>query len=185
MDIKDWLVGLICLLFSLVTYLTPIKIFFIWPTESIGFIFGLILYHKKEIITSELKQSHTRKIIILFLLSALLGTLYMKYKHVFFLGGWLLRVVLAVVLLLLFSACTMNISFEGRLVQLLGNISYEFYLGHLVVISIVSRLFPKMSSGVFIVTVFVATLILAIVVKIMSDKIMSPLLRTRKTTGRA
>lgn len=82
-DIKDWLVGLICLLFSLVTYLTPIKIFFIWPTESIGFIFGLILYHKKEIITSELKQSHTRKIIILFLLSALLGTLYMKYKHVF------------------------------------------------------------------------------------------------------
>ena len=41
------------------------------------------------------------------------------------------------------------------------------------------------SSGVFIVTVFVATLILAIVVKIMSDKIMSPLLRTRKTTGRA
>ncbi len=162
-DIKDWLVGLICLLFSLVTYLTPIKIFFIWPTESIGFIFGLILYHKKEIITSELKQSHTRKIIILFLLSALLGILYMKYKHVFFLGGWLLRVVLAVVLLLLFSACTMNISFEGRLVQLLGNISYEFYLGHLVVISIVSRLFPKMSSGVFIVTVFVATLILAIV----------------------
>ena len=68
--------------------------------------------------------------IILFLLSALLGILYMKYKHVFFLGGWLLRVVLAVVLLLLFSACTMNISFEGRLVQLLGNISYEFYLGH-------------------------------------------------------
>lgn len=61
----------------------------------------------------------------------------------------------------------------------------SFYLGHLVVISIVSRLFPKMSSGVFIVTVFVATLILAIVVKIMSDKIMSPLLRTRKTTGRA
>lgn len=71
-----------------------------------------------------------RKMIILFLLSALLGILYMKYKHVFFLGGWLLRVVLAVVLLLLFSACTMNISFEGRLVQLLGNISYEFYLGH-------------------------------------------------------
>ena len=82
-DIKDWLVGLICLLFSLITYLTPIKIFFIWPTESIGFIFGLILYHKKEIITSELKQSHTRKMIILFLLSALLGILYMKYKHVF------------------------------------------------------------------------------------------------------
>ena len=184
-DIKDWLVGLICLLFSLITYLTPIKIFFIWPTESIGFIFGLILYHKKEIITSELKQNHTRKMIILFLLSALLGILYMKYKHVFFLGGWLLRVVLAVVLLLLFSACTMNISFEGRLVQLLGNISYEFYLGHLVVISIVSRLFPKISSGVFIVIVFVATLILSIVVKIMSDKIMSPLLRNRKTAGRA
>jgi membrane protein len=184
-DIKDWLVGLICLLFSLITYLTPIKIFFIWPTESIGFIFGLILYHKKEIITSELKQSHTRKMIILFLLSALLGILYMKYKHVFFLGGWLLRVVLAVVLLLLFSACTMNISFEGRLVQLLGNISYEFYLGHLVVISIVSRLFPKISSGFFIVIVFIATLILSIVVKIMSDKIMSPLLRTRKTAGRA
>ena len=56
---------------------------------------------------------------------------------------------------------------------------------HLVVVSIVGRLFPKMSSGVFIVTVFVATLILAIVVKIMSEKIMSPLLRTRKTTGRA
>lgn len=109
----------------------------------------------------------------------------MKYKHVFFLGGWLLRVVLAVVLLLLFSACTMNISFEGRLVQLLGNISYEFYLGHLVVISIVSRLFPKISSGFFIVIVFVATLILSIVVKIMSDKIMSPLLKTRKTAGRA
>lgn len=129
--------------------------------------------------------AYTRKMIILFLLSALLGILYMKYKHVFFLGGWLLRVVLAVVLLLLFSACTMNISFEGRLVQLLGNISYEFYLGHLVVISIVSRLFPKMSSGVFIVIVFVATLILSIVVKIMSDKIMSPLLRNRKTAGRA
>lgn len=55
----------------------------------------------------------------------------------------------------------------------------------MVVISIVSRLFPKMSSGVFIVIVFVATLILSIVVKIMSDKIMSPLLRNRKTAGRA
>lgn len=47
-DIKDWLVGLICLLFSLVTYLTPIKIFFIWPTESIGFIFGLFSIIKRR-----------------------------------------------------------------------------------------------------------------------------------------
>ena len=70
---KDWIVGVICLLCSLLTYISPIKLFFIWPTESIGFIYGLILYHHKKSIINQLENNRFIKIIALFLLSAILG----------------------------------------------------------------------------------------------------------------
>lgn len=76
----------------------------------------------------------------------------------------MLRVLLAGVLLLLFSAITMNISFEGKLIQRLGNSSYEFYLGHLAVISIIARIFPQISSGAFITIVAFVTLIIAVLI---------------------
>ncbi|WP_296119024.1 acyltransferase family protein [uncultured Anaerobutyricum sp.] len=177
---KDWIVGVICLLCSLLTYISPIKLFFIWPTESIGFIYGLILYHHKKSIINQLENNRFIKIIALFLLSAILGVLYMRFKSFFFIGGYVLRVLLAGVLLLLFSAITMNISFEGKLIQRLGNSSYEFYLGHLAVISIIARIFPQISSGAFITIVAFVTLIIAVLISKSSNIIIDALLKTRK-----
>ena len=63
---------------SLLTYISPIKLFFIWPTESIGFIYGLILYHHKKSIINQLENNRFIKIIALFLLSAILGVLFRR-----------------------------------------------------------------------------------------------------------
>lgn len=176
-DKKDWVVGLICLLFSLLTYFSPVKLFFIWPTESVGFICGLILYHRKKSIVRGLEYSRIAKTVTLFLLSGVLGILYMKFKFSFFVGGYVLRVILAVSLLLLLSEITMNISFEGKTIQTLGNSSYEFYLGHLVVISIVERMFPEISSGIFITMVACITFISAVLVSRISNTVISFLMR--------
>lgn len=177
---KDWTVGLICLLFSLVTYFSPIKPFFIWPTESVGFICGLILYHYKESIVCKLEHSRIAKTVILFLFSGVLGILYMKFKFSFFVGGYVLRVILAGTLLLLLSEITMNISFKGKPIQILGNSSYEFYLGHLVVISIVARMLPDVTSGVFITIVTIVTFILAVLVSRISNKVIYFLLSKKR-----
>lgn len=175
--IKDFLVGMICLSFSLITYLSPVKLFFIWPTESVGFVCGLLLYHQKNLLTNQLNHNHTIKTVIIFLLSIVLGILYLRFKLVFFIGGYILRAILAGILLLLFSAITMKISFEGKFIQILGNSSYEFYLAHLVVISLVGRMLQEVSSGVFIILVAIITVVMSVLISQISNSIVQAILK--------
>lgn len=159
---KDFLVCTITVGVSLLTYFTPIKLFFIWPTESTGFVFGIIVYCLRKQLLDMLNHKRVTKIVVLTVGALVLGIAYLKFKQVYFWGGFVIRICLASVLMVLFFAISLEMDFKNRLLQVLGNCSYAVYLGHLAVISWLSLVCPGLSSGKFIASVIIITIFIAI-----------------------
>lgn len=173
---KDLYVCCGCLLLSLITYFSSIKPFFIWPTESIGFVFGVLLYRYKNKLLSILQGRQLTYELCFLGTSLLLGIVYLKTKHVFFWGGLLIRVFLALSLLILAFAFTIKVEFSGRGLAILGKCSYAVYLVHPVVIAFICQRVTDMTSGGFVLTVVMCTVGISIVVTFLSNKLINCLL---------
>lgn len=165
---KDLIICLFVIATSLVDKLTPLKITYIWPTESIGFIYGIILANNIEKFKYAAKKNYKSKSAILLLLSMFLGILYLKLKSVFFLGDYCLKIALGFILLFCLLHITSHFRIENKINQFLGKISYEVYLIHLLVIKFISHSSLKLSSGVYIWIVVAITILLSTVVNFAS-----------------
>ena len=123
-------------------------------------------------------MSHNRllKVFILVSLSGVLGVLYLKYKMVFFLGGYLLKILLGVSLILLLFTATSCRRFGDKVSLWLGNVSYEVYLSHGIVMWGLSRCLPNgVDSGLFILLTVIVTLGLSTLVHFVGAKIVQSL----------
>lgn len=133
-----------------------------WFSERIGLIWGVFLYRHYAKIVIWMESSRMIRIIILTLTGALMGISYLKFKMVFFWGEYLLKILLAFVLLLLLFTITSNRRFGDYISNWLGRISYEVYLSHGMMMSIISYILPKdFNSGLFILISVIITLALS------------------------
>ena len=155
---------------SLLTRLTPIKVFFLWPTESLGFVWGLILFHRKDRVVAALRNHGNRLTFLLGTLSLGAGLLYLKTKEIFFVGDYLLKVLLAVLILGFVAALTYRFDFTGRLLLGLGKISYAMYLSHTLVMEALEYLAPELSSWMFIWLSLLLSILTATAVQVLSDR---------------
>lgn len=131
-----------------------------WSYERMGLIWGIILYRFRDRIDIWFGKHYTAKLAVATLLSLILGVAYLKFKYVWFVGAYLLKVVLGVSLILFILMISRHRSF-GKPIMTIGDISFEIYLSHGGVMAILNYLNPECNSGAFIIMTFAATILLS------------------------
>ena len=147
-----------------------------WCFERMGLAWGVLLFRYFDKIVAWMNYHRALKVVILAIASGVLGVAYLKYKSVYFWGAYLLKVILGVALIMLLCTATSNRRFGDKLSNWLGNVSYEVYLSHGMVMSTLVLWTPKNTdSGVFILTAVIVTLILSTIIHSLGKPIVKKL----------
>lgn len=135
-----------------------------WNVEALGFAYGFLLGDEKckKRIYEVLNKRYISTLLLTFVLSGILGVLYLKHKTVFFWGEYLIRAVLGIALIALVFTVLYRIRLENKVNVLLGNISYEIYLLHGFVICVLSLIEKQLDSGIFIILVVAMSILISI-----------------------
>lgn len=138
-----------------------------WCFERFGLLYGLIIFlllpNVKRII-----NPNTKRIIFYFIICIIFGIAYLKFKNIFFWGEFLLRIILGLSTILLIFTLTSKRTFGNQILNYLGNISYEVYLSHGFIITLIMHYKPDLSSGIFIVLTIISTIIFSSIIHIIS-----------------
>lgn len=135
-----------------------------WCYERYGLVWGLLLYRFLPQVKHWLVNRRLGKFVLFSLLSLLIGVAYLKFKGVFFYGEYMLKIVLGGVIIVWMLLLTVKRKYGNRISLNLGQISYEVYLSHGFVMSVIIMLFPGLSSGQFIFFTYVITILFSILV---------------------
>lgn len=168
---KILLLSLAVVVFSLAIYFARENLLFGWPVESMGFLYGILLAECKAWFESRACRKTFVKIAAAAILSAVFGILYLKYKHIFFAGEYLVKLALGVAILLLMLLLNTKFSVGNPVSRFLGSISYEVYLSHNAVFILLAALPVKLASGVFVTLSLVFTVAVSYVVKLCGSSI--------------
>ncbi len=134
-----------------------------WCYERLGLVWGLLLYLNLSAI-KRFVEPNIMKIIFFVLLSLLLGIGYLTFKPVFFWGEYLLKIILGVVIIVLIFILSSKLTLGNKAINYLGNISYEVYLSHGMVMGLLTYICPKLSSGVFILSTVIITIVFSAII---------------------
>ena len=137
-----------------------------WMVETMGFVYGILIYYNY----SKLAKIKKWKYFVLIGISTLiLGILYLKYKEIYMLGTWLLKTILGINLLLLLTILLNNIEINSKILQYIGGISYEMYLIHGIINTLLINV--NIPSVLWILLVIILTIISATVLKFIDNKL--------------
>ena len=158
---KDFIIIALVIIVSVVSKCTKIGIIPGWETESLGFIWGILLYRFKKNIVDLILKNQLIIIFCSFILSIAFGFCYLKFKSIYFAGDYLLKILLGLIIILFIFSISIRLSFLGKPIQFLGHISYSVYLSHGIVMNYFAMLIGDINSGWFILIVYVLTIILS------------------------
>lgn len=135
-----------------------------WCTEVLGFVWGILLAEHYDRIKSFFTRNWLKKAILSCLISLVLGVLYLKCKPFVFWGGYVLKIILGISILIFILILNSRIKLGNPVISFLGEISFEVYLTHPDVFYFVETLLPDLDSGVFIVVSMITTVLFAAMV---------------------
>lgn len=172
---QDLLICLIVIACSLIDRLTSIKLTLVWPTESLGFAYGIILADCFDIFKKWSSINWAKKSIFMFVFGTVTGVAYLKFKPVAFWGDYCLKFFLGIVLLLLILQLTRKFSIGNCMSKFLGSISYEIYLLHGTIYSIVLSTKAAEHSGIFIWLTVILVILAAALISLLTRQLHSRL----------
>ena len=146
-----------------------------WCFERMGLVWGILLYRHYDKVVRWMNSHRLLKAVILCIISAILGVAYLKYKAVWLWGEYLLKIVLGVAIILFLFTATSNRSFGNRVAHWLGDISYEVYLSHGMIMGMLAYCCAGLQSGVFILSTVILTLAFSTVIHKIGKPIVSKL----------
>lgn len=142
-----------------------------WCPEVMGFVWGILLYKIKNGFLRILNDKWLLKSLLLCMIAGIAGIGYLKFKIIPFLGDYLLKIILGILIIAFMLAINVKVSIGNRVSNYLGSISFEVYLVHILAFNIVKKIAPDMSSGVFILVSLILTVVLASAIKKISTVI--------------
>ena len=148
---------------SLITRLTDLKITSIWTVEPLGFAYGIIAATHSDNIKTWISKNWLLKCGAFMVLSGVLGIAYLKLKPVAIFGDYLLKIVLGIAITVFIFEIMAKFKVGNKLNSFLGNISYEIYLLHGSVFTLLAVIDKNINSGVFVITSVAITVTLAYV----------------------
>ena len=136
-----------------------------WCFERMGLVWGVLLYRYFDRFVEWMDKYRWVKVSILTILGGILGIAYLKYKMVYFGGAYLLKIMLGLVLILLLFTATSNRKFGDKVSLWLGNISYEVYLSHhMMMAALICWLPLEVNGGVFILLTVLSTIVVSSII---------------------
>lgn len=152
-----------------------IALFTVWPVPCLGFIYGICLAENRQKIVEclEKQKRFDWQMIFLVVLSIAIGGGYTKAKHIFFLGNYVLRACLAIVLIALLIKITAHMQFKNKAILSLGKISYEVYLSHGIIIELFNEFCSELDQGLYIIGVIAMTILLSYFTHSLNQKIIA------------
>lgn len=133
-----------------------------WPFDRMGLIWGVLLYRQFDVIKAWMDKNRWIKVAILVIVGGLLGVAYLKFKMVYFWCAYLLKIVLGLILIALLFTATTGRQWGNKVSQWLGDVSYEVYLSHGMVMGALEYWLPEgIDSGMFIFLTVCVTLALS------------------------
>lgn len=166
----DVFICIVIVLCSLVDRLTQIKLTYIWPVESIGFAYGIILSDTYDKVERWIDKGWLKKGIVIFVLCGIVGVVYLKFKYIDFYGDYCLKIILCTLCLLLALLITRRVRFGNDFLAFLGGISYEVYLLHHIVFWFLGNMINN--SGVFIWSSIFLTVFLSAAIHMIGESIL-------------
>ena len=166
MLIRKVICSLLVIVFSITMYfLWKYKIIHqpVWSAACPGFIYGIFLVDIKEWFVELFEVKWLKKMIAIAVVSILIAIVYLKFKDIIFWGDYFLKVMFGTALTVLMLASNVRVSYGNKISMFLGKISFEVYLIHNGLMTILKGVFPKLTSGVFILVALALTIILAFV----------------------
>lgn len=145
-----------------------------WCYERMGLVWGILLYRHRDAALEWLGGRRVAKTLALAAVCGVLGVLYLKYKLVWFWGGFLLKIALGLALIVLVVLLTYDRKYN-RAILSLGDNSYEIYLSHGFVMLLLAYLLPGLHSGVFIAATFACTLAVSYSVHLLAKPLVGAL----------
>lgn len=121
-----------------------------WCYERMGLVWGILLYKNYNRVKNWLGVNHITKFILGLIASVILGLLYLKFKTVAIWGEYLLKIILGLAIITFYFLFTYRINPNNAFTRVLGRISYETYLAHGFVATLLGLTIPAISSGAFI-----------------------------------
>ena len=147
----------------------------IWPTEILGFVWGIGLANLSPKFLAFSKKKWLTKVFLFCGAALIFGLVYLNFKSAVFWGDYLLKIILGLSILVLMLLLNTKISIGNKVLNFLGGISYEMYLSHTVIIGLVQRLCPDLTSGIFIWLVLIGSLVVSVLVAYVSKRIIKKL----------
>lgn len=136
-----------------------------WCFERMGLVWGVILYRYFDRVVMWMDKNRWMKVTILVIVGAILGIAYLKFKMIYFWGAYLLKIILGLALILLLFTATSNRKFGNKVSLWLGNISYEVYLSHhMMMAALICWLPVGVNSGAFIMLTVLSTIVVSTII---------------------
>ena len=168
---KRVLYGAVALLILVVYAASFVLTIPLWPVESVGFLLGMLLAQYRNEVRAFLGKKWMIKCVVACIASAILGLMYIKMKHIVFLGDYIVRILLNICIQAFVLCVNYKVSVVNVLTKFLGKISYEVYLLHSVVFSFLMILPVTFGSWTFIVVSMMMAVLLSAFVEIISGRI--------------
>ena len=131
-----------------------------WGVEILGFAYGFFLgdFKFKNKIIKIFEMHYVMALIVSFVMSFLLGILYLEFKTIYFWGGFLLKILLGISIISFVIILTYRIKLGNKVNVILGKLSYEVYLIHGLILEALERCSCDMSSGIYIMLAVTMTI---------------------------
>lgn len=155
--IRRWLLVVFPIIYSIGCYMFQIHT---WPVEALGFTYGILIYINFKSIKKYINENFKIKLIISMFVSLIVGILYLKYKEIWLIGEYFIKIILGISIIWFICQVTQKIKINNKILSFLGNISYEVYLLHGLVISLLLKTTIN-SSDIFIWLTIIGTILSA------------------------
>lgn len=157
---KRWLLCFLTVMVSIVSYILDGR----WSVEALGFLFGILLASYKKRILEFFEIKWLLKCIITGMVCLAIGVLYRYTKYIVFWGDYVIRAFLGVAITLFMLQCLVKYSIGNSVNRFLGKVSFEVYLLHGIVFSVLAQTGVIKESGVYIFLSILITVLLSVAV---------------------
>lgn len=158
--VADYVICAVIVVLSLITRLTPCKIFLTWSFQSLGFVYGIIFYYSYPWLKEKISAKW-----IGWMFSACTGILIFGFAyyiiHIPFLSDYVIHLMFHFCCVLLLLVLNRRIKIGNKISKYLGRISFEIFLIHNSVYQMVLYFLPKLNAGAFLWVSLVLTVLFA------------------------